>query len=1592
MRRMGRTIASVAFLGPCFLLLATRSAWPQGSLGAFTSFDVPVAGTGMLQGTIPFSINASGVVTGFYADSNGWHGFVRAAQGTIMEFDAPNAGTGISQGTFPVSINAAGDVTGWYIDSNNASHGFVRAANGTITAFDVSGASTGQYHMGTTPFSIDTAGDVTGTYTDSNFVWHGFLRTADGTTTSFDAPGAGKATQATGINSAGVITGNYNDASYVRHGFVRAADGTMTAPIDVPGAGTSGGGTNLTSLVGTLPLSINTAGDMTGIYTDANGQLHAFLRTAGGTVTAPIDASDVSTTGLLPGIMPMSINSADVIAGGYQDAGGLFHGFLRTATGTLTSFEAPAAGTAGSSAFPGTFATSVNNSGQITGAYADATGVIHGFVLTPSTLPTAATPAFSVPSGTYSSAQTVAISDTTPGATIYYSVNAPIATSSAVYTGPIQVSAAETIQAVATASGYATSAIATATYTISSSSLTPAATPTFSVSPGTYTLPISVSIYDATAGATICFTTDGTTPSTSSPQYTGPITVNSSETIEAIAVAQGYSTSSVAVAAYMIERTAVGQWTWMGGASTEEQVGSYGNLGTPAPGNVPGSRDSATSWTDSSGSFWLFGGSGLDAARDNGMLNDLWQFNITSRQWTWIAGSDWIPSESSGQWGVYGTLGTPAAGNTPGGRMNANSWTDKGGNLWLFGGVGVDSTGAVNPLNDLWEFNPTTRLWTWMGGGNTGGQLGVYGTLGTPAVGNVPGARSAASSWTDSSGNLWLFGGYGPDSTGADELLNDLWVFNPSTSLWTWMGGSTTGGQLGVYGTLGTPAEGNAPGARSDASSWTDSSGNLWLFGGNGNDSTSTWNILNDLWVFNPSTGLWTWTSGSNTGTPAGVYGTLGTPAAGNVPGGRMDANSWTDSSGNLWLFGGDGLDSTDTWGPLNDLWMFNPSTFLWTWKDGSSTNSQAGVYGALGVPAAGNTPGARASADSWTDSSGNLWLFGGDDNSGDLNDLWEYQVSASATPQAATPTFSVASGTYSPPQTVAIFDATPGATIYYTTNGTTPTTSSTQYTVPLTVSSTETVEAIATASGYTTSAVATATYTISALLPVAGVSPGSLTFSNQGVGTTSTSQPVTLSNTGTAALTISNIGTSANFGETNNCAGSVAASGSCTINVTFTPTATGTLTGTLTITDNSNGVTSSTQTVNLTGTGVATAPVAGISPGSLTFSNQGVGTTSTSQPVTLSNTGNAALTISNIGISANFGESNNCAGSVAASGSCTINVTFTPTATGMLTGTLTITDNSNGVTGSTQTVSLTGTGVATAPVAGVSTGSLTFGNQNLGTTSGSQPVTLSNTGNAALTITNIGTSANFAATNNCGGSVAASGSCTINVTFTPTATGTLTGTLTITDNSNGVAGSTQSVALSGTGQDFTLAAASGSSTSATVAPGQSATYTLTMAGEGGFNQSVSFTCAGAPSEATCTVPNPVTAGSSATNVTVTVTTTAPSVSAPRSRPLPPAPPLSPGLRGLLMLALVLALMAWAIGRRNLPGVSRWRSTMVPLASGLLLALALAAGCGGGGSNHLTTSPNPGTPAGTYTLTVTGTAGSGSSALSHSVTLTLTVS
>jgi hypothetical protein len=172
-------------------------------------------------------------------------------------------------------------------------------------------------------------------------------------------------------------------------------------------------------------------------------------------------------------------------------------------------------------------------------------------------------------------------------------------------------------------------------------------------------------------------------------------------------------------------------------------------------------------------------------------------------------------------------------------------------------------------------------LWTWVGGSNSPNQPSVFGVLGSPATSNIPGARTGAMGWTDGTGSLWLFGGGGIDSTGNTQYLNDYWKF--SRGQWTWMGGSQTGAASGVYGTQGMPASSNAPGAREFAVTWTDATGNLWLFGGYGYDANGALGDLNDLWRYNA--GRWTWVAGSNLVNQPGVYGVLGSPAPANGPG-----------------------------------------------------------------------------------------------------------------------------------------------------------------------------------------------------------------------------------------------------------------------------------------------------------------------------------------------------------------------------------------------------------------------------------------------------------------------------------------------------------------------------------------------------------------------------------------------------------------------------------------------------------------------------------------------------------------------------------
>jgi Galactose oxidase, central domain/Kelch motif len=501
-------------------------------------------------------------------------------------------------------------------------------------------------------------------------------------------------------------------------------------------------------------------------------------------------------------------------------------------------------------------------------------------------------------------------------------------------------------------------------------------------------------------------------------------------------------------------------WTWIDGGKTAGFAGTpiYGQFPSSVPSttpnpltNTPGTRVGAAGWTDRFGNLFLFGGIGFELTGRTppdtleAPMNDLWVCVafLDGCQWQLVGGYDTTNgaaiqdnAKQEGQFGSY------TATVFPGARLGVAAWTDHSGNLWMFGG----SDGG-NFMNDFWKYDTTAfngnnytsteGTWNLISGSAATDQKGIY-TTGTL----VPGARTNAVTWTDAAGNFWLFGGSGYDGGGALGYLNDLWEYTGGN--WIWVSGGATNAinQKGIYGTQGVGATTNMPGARQEGAGWADGNGNLWLFGGEGQDSKGTVNgVLNDLWMYNILSAKWTWVAGSNVANQTGSYPTsqvvgsvatkvaadscglavgnttLGNPEVvtcapvtltGAFPGSRWGASAWIDSNGSLWLFGGWGLDSTGTNGngALNDLWVYTPNATpgqlgTWAWVKGSNTGAQSGSYGDEVIPWKTHftdTPGGRSNATVWIDHNNRFWLFGGEGDdattttgSGYLNDMWRY-------------------------------------------------------------------------------------------------------------------------------------------------------------------------------------------------------------------------------------------------------------------------------------------------------------------------------------------------------------------------------------------------------------------------------------------------------------------------------------------------------------------------------------------------------------------------------------------------------------------------
>ena len=638
---------------------------------------------------------------------------------------------------------------------------------------------------------------------------------------------------------------------------------------------------------------------------------------------------------------------------------------------------------------------------------------------------TTATPTVTPVSGAYTGAQSVVLKDTTNGATIYFTTNGTTpTTASTVYTGPITVSTSATVQAIAAAGGLTNSAVGSATYTIQQATT---GTPTFSPTAGSYAGTQSVKISDTTSGATIYYTTNGATPTTASTVYTAPIAVSSSATIKALAVASGQTASAVATAAYTISPT-----------------GGGGGGGTPTV-NYPTGFTSATGFTLSGGATVT---GGALQVTDGGTFEGraIWYSTALNIQK--------FTTDFTFQM-------TPAAANTADGM----TFTIQNQGLTAQGGIG----GALG-YQDV-KPSVAVKFDTYSNSGEGVNSTGFYTNGAAPTV---PSTDLTPSGVNLHSGHVMhaylVYDGATLTLTLTDTVTNATFttaqaINIPATVLANTAFVGFTGGTGGAVTTQNilswtfTPNNSTAPPTTTATPTVTPVSGTY-----SGAQSVVLKDTTNGATIYYTTNGTTPTTASTLYTGPITVSASATVKAiavASGLPNSAVGSATYTIQQATT---------GTPTFSPTAGSYAATQSvklsdatsgaTIYYTTNGTAPTTSSTLYTGPISLSSSGTLKAIAVAAGLTNSAVG----------------------SATYTIQQATgtPTFSPTAGAYSATQSVKLSDATSGATIYYTTNGATPTTASTVYSGPISVSSSATIKAIAVASGQTASAVATAAYTIS--------------------------------------------------------------------------------------------------------------------------------------------------------------------------------------------------------------------------------------------------------------------------------------------------------------------------------------------------------------------------------------------------------------------------------------------------------------------------------------------------------------------------------
>jgi len=322
-----------------------------------------------------------------------------------------------------------------------------------------------------------------------------------------------------------------------------------------------------------------------------------------------------------------------------------------------------------------------------------------------------------------------------------------------------------------------------------------------------------------------------------------------------------------------------------------------GTIGQESTTAHPGGRNRMASAVDNNGNIWMFGGLYNDKNTfETFTRSDLWMYNTKTRKFTYYdeyAGLQTKPSE----------------------RYRARAWFDDENNMWMYGGA-VDTPSGSLSYNDLWMFNTTSKSWKFISGNKNQPYCkdctnGVYpATSGTGGTQYFPRSRSDYGYWKDTSGNIWIYGGYA-ESHGTDEY-GDLWEFNPSTKVWTLISGDDT---------LNPPKTATNPGSRNAPYCWVGNDNKLYMTGG----LRQYISFLRDTWRVNPTNGNWEAVSIDNSLiNQLPVSSGLGIENSTNIPGASVNVLNHLTTGSHTYMFSGYGMGSNNLSGFTGAMWRYS--------------------------------------------------------------------------------------------------------------------------------------------------------------------------------------------------------------------------------------------------------------------------------------------------------------------------------------------------------------------------------------------------------------------------------------------------------------------------------------------------------------------------------------------------------------------------------------------------------------------------------------------------------------------------------------------